>query len=85
MYRTIVDIISESVRVGHDKGIDRFLETIEHDLNKEAVFEEHGLNSVLRVLAEDANLEIDSADEFDDVDENKLDVLLTSLEKEIRG
>lgn len=84
MYRTIVDIIAESVKLGHEKGIDRFLETIEHDLNKEAVFEEHGVNSILRVLIEDAGFDVESLDDYTDVSEDKLDMLLSSLEQQIK-
>lgn len=78
MYRTVVDLITESVEAGYEQGINRFVESIETDLIKESVFETYGVNSILYTLCEDAGLEVDNND-TDDLDEDKLDQLLSTI------
>lgn len=85
MLREFVDLVNEAVDEGYSRGIQLFLESLETDLAKDEVFQEHGVEKVLTHLYEQSGVKIAVAAEpteenFDDIDETKLDQMLKELE-----
>jgi len=85
MLRQFVDLVNEAVDEGYTRGIDLFMESLEADLAKDEVLSEHGVDSVVAFLFEDAGVEVDAAemsDDLDSIDEKNLDAALAELEKD---
>ena len=85
MLREFVDLVNETVDDGFSRGIELFLESLETDLAKDEVFEEHGVDTVLTHLYEEAGVEINALEESEDlenIDEGKLDAMLKELEED---
>lgn len=83
MLREFVDLVNEAVDEGYSRGIQLFLESLETDLAKDEVFQEHGVDKVLTHLYEQAGVQVSAEateDSLDDVDDAKLDQMLKELE-----
>ena len=89
MLRQFVDLVNEAVDEGYTRGIDLFMESLEADLAKDEVLNEHGVDSVVAFLFENAGVGIDAdvteltEDEIDEIDEKNLDAALSALEDDI--
>jgi len=85
MLREFVDLVNEAVDEGFSRGIELFLESLETDLAKDEIFEEHGFDTVMQHLYEEAGVDVsaeesDNEEDLDDIDEEKLDAMLKELE-----
>lgn len=86
MYRKIIDVITEGVKEGFEQGIDRFVETLEADIIKESVFENHDIKSVMVAVMETSGIELDEDDMIDEeIDEEKLDQLLKTVDEKLNS
>ena len=85
MQREFVDLVNETVDEGFTRGIDLFLEALETDLEKDQIFQEHGVDNVIQHLYEEAGVEISETEEEEtdeDIDDEKLDAMLKELESD---
>lgn len=82
MLREFVQLVSEAVDEGHDKGVELFMESLEHDLNKQRIFENYSIDSVMTQIFEADGYEVENPVKFEDVDEDKVDALLQQMEED---
>lgn len=64
MLRNFTSLISEAVDEGCERGVTLFTEALETDLQKDVVFEEHGLTDVVGQLFEEAGYQFDYDEEL---------------------
>jgi len=80
MLREVVNLVNEAVDEGHERGVGLFMENLEEDLAKEHVFESNGgVDPVMVQLFEEAGIEVEDDQVFEDMDENKVDQMLKDL------
>lgn len=85
MLRDFESLVNEVVDEAFQNGVKLFMESLEEDLEKEALFEEHGgvdqfLSAVFESINENQNQTED--DDLENIDESKVDAILSELEKE---
>lgn len=66
MLRKFTDLISEAINDGHERGINLFMESLETDLQKDMVFENHGVQNVVGQLFQEAGYEWDFNEEINE-------------------
>lgn len=80
MLREVVNLVNEAVDEGHERGVGLFMENLEEDLAKEHIFESNGgVDPVMVQLFEEAGIEVEDDQVFEDMDENKVDQMLKDL------
>jgi len=77
MLRNFASLVNEAVNDGFDRGVTLFMESLEVDMNKQEIFEEHGVLPVLAQLFEDAGVDVGEA--MLEASEEDLDSLMTEL------
>lgn len=84
MFKETFELIETKVNSGYDRGIVNFMESLNVDLEKQAVIEEVGSFEVIeKALLENAGQNATSLEVTeDDYDEEKIDSMLTELKKE---
>lgn len=88
MFREYVQLCNESVSEGVDRGIQMFLENLNHDLEVEEICESFGgIEATMKQVFTESGIEIteEAAEEVENLDENfeaKLDSILEQLKKE---
>ena len=79
MLRNFCKLVSEAVNQGSERGIKLFIESLEIDLEKEEIYENHGVAGVLTHFFESEGYDVD-VDENDDISEEDIDSLLDDLD-----
>ena len=86
MFREYVQLCNESVSEGVSRGIQMFLENLNHDLEVDDVCESFGgIENTLKQVFTESGIEISAAPDEEVLDENfdaKLDSILAQLKEE---
>ncbi len=81
MFKKFVQLVSEAVDDGYERGLALFMESLEEDLTRsEVLMETGGVEKYVATLFEDAGVMVDEV--IDSMDEEKLDAALMQLKKE---
>lgn len=87
MLKNFVNVISEAVDTGCERGTQFFIESLEEDLARAELISENGFKNVLTQIYENSGYTVgdntDSDDDLENIDESKLDKLLETLEREL--
>ena len=81
MLRNFVSLVNEAVDAGADAGLNLFVEELGISLEKNVIYEQHGVKGVVTALFEAEGYAPEEADL--DVDEDKLDALLNAANQEL--
>jgi hypothetical protein len=84
MLREFVKLVDEAVDDGFNRGLNLFMESLEEDLAKsEIISEAGGVDRVFAAILEADGYEVElQAEELENLDENKIDAMLTHFKKE---
>jgi hypothetical protein len=84
MLREFVQLVDEAVDDGFNRGLDLFMESLEEDLSKtETITEAGGIDSHFASILQKEGFDVEVIDEtLENLDEEKLDELLSHFEKE---
>jgi hypothetical protein len=84
MLREFVKLVDEAVDDGFNRGLNLFMESLEEDLTKSEVISEAGSVDVLfAAILENDGYEVEIRDtELENLDESKIDEMLTHFKKE---
>jgi hypothetical protein len=84
MLREFVKLVDEAVDDGFNRGLNLFMENLEEDLAKSEVIAEHGgVDSVFAAILETDGYEVElQNEELENLDETKIDAMLTHFKKE---
>jgi uncharacterized protein YpuA (DUF1002 family) len=77
MLREFVELVTEAVNDGYQKGLNLFVESIESDLERESIYEEYGIDDVIAHVFNESNINL-SGDQIDDID-----ALIDELEQDV--
>lgn len=81
MLREFVNLVNEGVDEGFARGIDLFMESLEYDLQKEVVFEQHGFDAIMTNLFENAGIEIQAEEnDSEDISEDMIDKMIANID-----
>jgi hypothetical protein len=92
MFREYVNLVNENVDEGVSRGIQMFLENLNHDLVTEEIYEEFGgIDGALKQIFVENGFEVtedlaasnpEQLEETDEMFDEKLDAVLEQLKKE---
>ncbi|MFA7507002.1 MAG: hypothetical protein WCZ11_02065 [Bacilli bacterium] len=84
MLREFVKLVDEAVDDGFNRGLNLFMENLEHDLTKLSTIQEAGgVDSLMAAILENDGYEVELTDEaLESLDEGKMDAMLKQFKKE---
>lgn len=84
MLREFVQLVDEAVDDGFNRGLNLFMESLEEDLMKsEVIAEAGGVDTLFAAILENDGYAVDLQDaELENLDEGKIDAMLTQFKKE---
>ena len=84
MLREFVQLVSEAVDDGFNRGLNLFMENLEEDLAKSEILSEVTIDQVISEMLTTDGFEVDiiQEDDLEDLDETKIDAMLEQMEKE---
>jgi hypothetical protein len=80
MLDQIITLVTEAVDEGFDRAINNYIIELEESLEREEIYEQYGLDGVLRTLFEEAGIEVPEPYNEEDADK-----LLAELESDIEN
>jgi len=84
MLREFVQLVDEAVDDGFNRGLNLFMENLEEDLLKsEVIAESGGVDNLFAAILENDGYEVEFQDtDLENLDEGKIDAMLTQFKKE---
>jgi len=84
MLREFVQLVDEAVDDGFNRGLNLFMESLEEDLMKsEIIAEAGGVDTLFAAILENDGYEVELQDaDLENLDESKIDAMLTQFKKE---
>ena len=84
MLREFVALVSEAVDDGFNRGLNLFMESLEEDLAKsEVITEAGGVDNLFAAILENDGYAVELQDaDLENLDEGKIDAMLTHFKKE---
>ena len=84
MLREFVQLVDEAVDDGFNRGLNLFMESLEEDLMKsEVIAEAGGVDTLFAAILENDGYEVELQDsDLENLDEGKIDAMLTQFKKE---
>ena len=84
MLREFVQLVSEAVDDGFNRGLNLFMENLEEDLAKSEILSETSIDQVVAEMLVADGFEVDAVAtaDMENLDESKIDAMLEQMEKE---